>query len=58
MTRTNTHIKNDAIDALEKIRILTEAALCLTENKTERSAQAEMIGIVQDLATRVLEANQ
>ncbi|WP_157861808.1 hypothetical protein [Erwinia tasmaniensis] len=58
MIRTDTHAKNDAIDALEKIKILTEAALFLTHNDTGRDAQSELIGVINDLAIRVLEASR
>ncbi|CAY72351.1 hypothetical protein [Erwinia pyrifoliae] len=58
MIRADTHAKNDALDALEKIKILTEAALFLTHNDTERDAQSELIGVINDLAIRVLEASR
>ncbi|WP_168404378.1 hypothetical protein [Erwinia amylovora] len=58
MIRADTHAKNDALDALEKIKILSEAALYLTHNEIERDAQSELIGVVNDLAIRVLEASR
>ncbi|WP_168393209.1 hypothetical protein [Erwinia amylovora] len=58
MIRADTHAKNDALDALEKIKILSEAALYLTHNEIERDAQRELIDVVNDLAIRVLEASR
>lgn len=40
-----------ALDALGKISILAEAALRLTANATERDAQNELIGIINDIAS-------
>ncbi|WP_168403098.1 hypothetical protein [Erwinia amylovora] len=57
MIRADTHAKNDALDALEKIKILSEAALYLTHNEIERDAQSDLIGVIHDLTTLVLEAS-
>ncbi len=49
LTRTPEHLT--ALGDLGKISILAEAALCLTANATERDAQNELIGIINDIAS-------
>lgn len=58
MTRTDIHIKNDAIDALEKIRVILQAALYLTTTDSERDASIELMGLAEEVAIRVLEASR
>ncbi|HAT2608029.1 TPA: hypothetical protein I8235_000966 [Kluyvera intermedia] len=56
MTQAQIQQGNDAIDALHKIASLLNAALHLnTKDDTEHSAMAELIGIAEDVANRVIE---
>ncbi|MGA8120380.1 hypothetical protein [Rouxiella badensis] len=58
MTRTDTHFKNDAIDALEKIRVILQAALFLTATDSERDVSLVLMGLAEEVAICVLEANR
>lgn len=39
-----------ALDALAKIVLLMDAALYLTANSNERAVQAELLGVIYDIA--------
>ncbi|WP_447871179.1 hypothetical protein [Serratia fonticola] len=39
-----------ALDALAKIVLLMDAALYLTANNNERAVQAELLGVIYDIA--------
>ncbi|MBM7342729.1 hypothetical protein OMR58_16215 [Erwinia sp. INIA-01] len=58
MTRPVTQREMNAVDALEKIKAILNAALFLTSSRHEKDAQTELIGIAEDVATRVLEDRQ
>lgn len=58
MNRTDTHVKNDALDALEKIRVILQAALFLTSTSSEQEASIELVGLAEEVAIRVLEAGR
>lgn len=61
MIRTDKHAKNDtiealdAIDALNKVRAILNAAMYLTSTEEEKEAGLELIGIAESVAARVLE---
>ncbi|MCW6024396.1 hypothetical protein K1Y37_16390 [Serratia marcescens] len=40
------------IDDMAKIHILSEAALALTANSSERQVQAEIIGVISDITEK------
>lgn len=55
MICSDAYKKNNALDALEKIRVLLQAALFLNENAQERKASQELVGLAEDAAVRALE---
>lgn len=44
-----------ALDALAKIVLLMDAALYLTANDSERAVQAELLGVIYDIANTFTE---
>ena len=58
MSRTDTHARNDAIDALNKVRAILNAAMYLTSTEEETEAGQELIGIAERVAARALEGEQ
>lgn len=58
MIRTDTHLKNDALDALNKIRAILSAAMYLTSTTDELDVRNDLISIAEDVAERVLEATK
>ena len=58
MTRTDTHARNEAIDALIKVRAILNAAMFLTSTDEETEARLELLGIAERVAARVLGGDQ
>lgn len=55
-SRTTSQKEMNAVDALAKIRALLGAAQFLTSGDDEREAMLELLGLAEDVAVRVLEA--
>ncbi len=55
MTCTDTHARNDAIDALIKVRAILNAAMYLTSTDEETEAGLGLIAIAESVAARALE---